>query len=164
MHRGDGAAEHKPGTAAALPHALGARSADSGNRVQRVHDVQAGVGQLGASDDLAGDRARHLFYLQPLPQPSEQSAIARRLERKTRGGDREGKQRTRSTAANRVKCPLNHFTHEWDRKSAEIVLEGLVEAGLGGTGGLRVRGVGWAGGSVVARRDMDGTGTSSRDG
>ena len=41
-------------SAAALPHAVGAAGADPGHHLQRLHDVQAWLGQLGALDYLAG--------------------------------------------------------------------------------------------------------------
>ena len=40
----------------------------AGHLLQRVHDVQAGLDQLGAADHLAGDRPGGLFHLQPASQ------------------------------------------------------------------------------------------------
>ena len=59
-----------PGSAASLPHAMGAAGADSWHRVQRLHDVQAGLDQLGPPDYLAGDRPGRLFHLRPEAQQS----------------------------------------------------------------------------------------------
>ena len=42
--------------------------------LQRLHDVQAGLGELGAVDRLAGHRAGDLFHLQPPSQPSAECA------------------------------------------------------------------------------------------
>ena len=61
---------HQPGPAAALPHALGAAGADSRRHLQRLHDVQAGLGQLGAADHLAGDRAGGVLHLRAEAQQS----------------------------------------------------------------------------------------------
>ena len=91
MHRGDDTAKHQPGSAPAVPDAAGAFGADPGHRLQRVHDVQARMGQLGAADHLAGDRAGRLFYVRALPQPSEQSSITRKVVRELRAKGRQRK-------------------------------------------------------------------------
>ena len=57
-----------PRSAAAVPHAMGAVRPHHGHPVQRLHDVQAGMGQLGAVDYLAGDRHGRLLHLQPETQ------------------------------------------------------------------------------------------------
>ncbi len=61
VHCGDGFAQYEPGAAAAVSDAMGAGGADPGNPVQRLHDVQAGLGELGAVDHLAGHRVGGLF-------------------------------------------------------------------------------------------------------
>ena len=45
-----GVAAHQSQPAAALPHAVGAAGSDPGRDLQRLHDVQAGLGELGAAD------------------------------------------------------------------------------------------------------------------
>ena len=57
-----------PGAAAPVPHAVGSGGADSGHAVQRLHDVQAGLGELGAADHLAGHRPGRLLHLRPEAQ------------------------------------------------------------------------------------------------
>ena len=56
-------------TASSVPHAVGAVRARSWASVQRLHDVQAGLGELGATDYLAGHRPGDLLHLWPPPQP-----------------------------------------------------------------------------------------------
>ena len=65
VHRGNGPAAHQSGAAAAVSNTLGAAGAPPGDRLQRLHDVQAGMDQLGASHHLAGDRTGDLLRLQP---------------------------------------------------------------------------------------------------
>ena len=55
--------QHEPGAAAAVSDAVGAGGADPGNPVQRLHDVQAGLGELGAADHLAGHRIGGVLHL-----------------------------------------------------------------------------------------------------
>ena len=50
---------------------LGSGGADPGDYVQRLHDVQAGLDELGPADRLAGDRLGDLFCIQPAPQPGK---------------------------------------------------------------------------------------------
>ena len=38
-----------------------------GDYFQRLHDVQAGLGQLGAADRVAGDRPGRVLHLRPAP-------------------------------------------------------------------------------------------------
>ena len=57
-----------PDQAAALPHALGAAGADPWRRLQWLHDVPAGLDQLGPADHLAGDRAGCVLHLRPEAQ------------------------------------------------------------------------------------------------
>ena len=59
---------HQPGSAPSFPHAVGAAGADSGHHLQRLHDVPAGLDQLGAADHLAGDRAGRVLHLRPEAQ------------------------------------------------------------------------------------------------
>jgi hypothetical protein len=66
---GHGPAPYQPRPAAALPHALGAVCASHGHPLQRLHDVQTRLDQLGAIDYLADHRHGRLFHLQPETQP-----------------------------------------------------------------------------------------------
>ncbi len=56
-----------PDAGAAFSHAVGASGAHPRHHLQRLHDVQAGVGQLGAADCLADHRPGDLLHLQPPP-------------------------------------------------------------------------------------------------
>ena len=58
-----------PGPAAAVPHALGSPRSRSRNPLQRLHDVQARLDQLGAADHLARHWPGDLFHVQPPSQP-----------------------------------------------------------------------------------------------
>src|SRR6267378_7313313 len=73
MHRRHDSAQHQSRSSAALPYTMGAGRSNSWNPVQRLHDVQARVGELGPPNYLADHRTDDLFYLQPLPQPGQQS-------------------------------------------------------------------------------------------
>ena len=81
VHRGDPAAPHRSGPAAALPHALGAAGADSWRHVQRLYDVPAGLDQLGPADHLAGDRVGRVFHLRPEAQQSAGAHGRRKISR-----------------------------------------------------------------------------------
>ncbi len=72
LHRGHDSAQHESRSGAAVPHPLGPCRSDSRHPLQRLHDVQTRLGQLGSLDRLAGDRPGDLFHLQPLPQPRQQ--------------------------------------------------------------------------------------------
>ena len=85
LHRRDGAAADQSGAAAPLPHALGAAGADSRRPFQRLHDVQAGMDQLGPADHLAGDRAGRVLHLRPEAQQG--AGAGRNAESQRRDGD-----------------------------------------------------------------------------
>ena len=57
-----------PGPATSVPHAVGSGGPRPGRTLQRLHDVQARLDQLGAPDYLAGHRPGDLFRLQPASQ------------------------------------------------------------------------------------------------
>ena len=52
-----------------VPHAVGSGDSDPRRALQRLHDVQARLDQLGAAHHLAGDRHGDLLHLQPEAQP-----------------------------------------------------------------------------------------------
>ena len=54
VHRDHDPAQDESRSEAAVPYAVGAVHPDHGHPVQRLHDVQAGLGELGAADHLAG--------------------------------------------------------------------------------------------------------------
>ncbi len=64
VYCGDGAAQDESRPAAAVPDSVGARGASSGHSLQRLHDVQAGLDQLGAVGHLAGHWNVRLLRLQ----------------------------------------------------------------------------------------------------
>jgi APA family basic amino acid/polyamine antiporter len=66
VHRHHVPAPHRSAPTASLPHAVGAGGADSGHPVQRVHDVQVGLGELGPAVRLAGDRPGGVLHLRAL--------------------------------------------------------------------------------------------------
>ena len=68
-HFGDGVAPYESQPAAAVPYAVGAAGSDPGRNREWLHDVQAGMGQLGAAGHLAGHRAGGVLHLQREAQP-----------------------------------------------------------------------------------------------
>jgi APA family basic amino acid/polyamine antiporter len=66
---GDRVALHEPQPAAAIPDALGAADSDTRRNLQRLHDVQAGLGELGPAVYLARDWTGCVFHLQREAQP-----------------------------------------------------------------------------------------------
>ena len=69
MHFHHGSAQDESRSAAAVPHALGTARPDPGYSLQRLHDVQARLGELGPPVHLADHRRGSLFQLQPPSQP-----------------------------------------------------------------------------------------------
>ena len=61
--------------AASIPHAVGAVGPDYGCDLQRLHDVQARLGQLGAVVHLAGDRPGRVLHLWPETQPGAGASL-----------------------------------------------------------------------------------------
>ncbi len=74
VHRHHGATSHQPCTAATLPNPVGAGGTHPGYRLQRLHDVQVGLGKLGSTDWLARYRTGDLLHLQPPSQSSAEGA------------------------------------------------------------------------------------------
>src|SRR6185312_4375129 len=66
------------GSGASLPHALGAAGANPWRALQWLHDVPAGLDQLGSADHLAGDRAGCVLHLRPEAQQGANPAGERR--------------------------------------------------------------------------------------
>ena len=53
-----------PDKGAAVPHAVGSVCAGDGHPVQRLHDGEAGLAELGSADRLACNRVDGLLHLQ----------------------------------------------------------------------------------------------------
>ena len=63
-----GAATHESGPASPVSRSFHAAGPHSGDPLQRLHDVQARVDELGATDHLAGDWAGCVLHIQPQAQ------------------------------------------------------------------------------------------------
>ena len=72
---GDGVALYESRPVAAVPDAVGAADSNPRRNLERVHDVQAGLGELGAAGYLAGDRAGRVLHLRREAQPGAGFAI-----------------------------------------------------------------------------------------
>src|ERR1700730_7372502 len=63
-----GFAVYKSQPTSAVSNTLGASDSDPRRSLERIHDVQAGLGELGASDYLAGDWPGPVLHLWPETQ------------------------------------------------------------------------------------------------
>src|SRR5208283_868185 len=79
----NGVAIYESLAAAAVSDSVGAVGADSGCYFEWLHDVQAGLGELGSADYLADRRTRRVFHLQREAQPG--AGVERRRAVSVRG-------------------------------------------------------------------------------